>query len=151
MAGNNFNPRLPRGRRPDAIEDPSYNLTISTHTSLAGGDVGRYMDSGVFIISTHTSLAGGDEFERENKELIQLFQPTSPSREATVLGYFKRMLKMISTHTSLAGGDMEKFVVEYALYKFQPTPPSREATAQSPEERKGSYISTHTSLAGGDG
>ena len=57
----NFNPRLPRGRRPPLPDS----------------------DPVVPHISIHASLAGGDAFSSPNTLSPTIFQSTPPSREAT--------------------------------------------------------------------
>ena len=56
----NFNPRLPCGRRRYAPCAFKRRINISIHASLAGGDVKGVNVVIDEIISIHASLAGGD-------------------------------------------------------------------------------------------
>ena len=80
------------------------------------------------FISTHTSLAGGDVFSNSGITDALVFQPTPPSREATIFLTIILRSASISTHTSLAGGDAATSAGDMQFELFQPTPPSREAT-----------------------
>ena len=128
----------------------AFTATISTHASLAGGDLQEKSVSAASGISTHASLAGGDAVEFIGYHIPAGFQPTPPSREATQLFVFPRRRLFISTHASLAGGDStyteigtipaisthaslaggDAFCCAFCCSSsiFQPTPPSREAT-----------------------
>ena len=124
-----FNPRLPRGRRLILWGIAVLTQRISTHASLAGGDGGcRGHADVILLISTHASLAGGDSISlryaatdhdfnprlpRGRRQSVRRrcncdfgFQPTPPSREATVVTNFDITDDNISTHASLAGGDL---------------------------------------------
>ena len=124
---NDFNPHLPRGRRPCRRLTNATSTTISTHTSLAGGDIFTSTMIPYGMISTHTSLAGGDTGNLWPVLNQIQFQPTPPSREATYETANRNREFEISTHTSLAGGDSDFPSVMSCI-----------------------TISTHTSLAGGD-
>ena len=125
--GLNFNPRLPRGRRPTGCWPKTCGCGISIHASLAGGDWPPFYSSSRCRISIHASLAGGDaEYQEEHddpedfnprlprgrrhkcdtgKESDTVFQSTPPSREATQRGLPALHHVPISIHASLAGGD----------------------------------------------
>ena len=172
-ATQDFNPRLPRGRRPLLRLPGSQRRRISIHASLAGGDIslicspirnrsfnprlprGRRpattsAETAGTAISIHASLAGGDWL----------------GCAATFAA------QVISIHASLAGGDLcraertspwDDFnprlprgrrhllgspVLRSAI--FQSTPPSREATLATADRGRDKFISIHASLAGGD-
>ena len=57
---DDFNPRLPRGRRLGAQLDQAFKNAISIHASLAGGDYDGAGRGKRGHISIHASLAGGD-------------------------------------------------------------------------------------------
>ena len=145
-----FNPHLPRGRRRQnkAYNDfceqfqptpPSREATTMAISNIA-----------IVVISTHTSLAGGDIQSVPFRCPGGAFQPTPPSREATTKVQQDYAASLISTHTSLAGCDAESVHLRRSAVNFnphlprgrrlwyrtkvdgssgfQPTPPSREAT-----------------------
>ena len=59
---------------------------ISTHASLAGGDIRDELEDIKSVqISTHASLAGGDLVCPTCGQDLPEFQPTPPSREATAI------------------------------------------------------------------
>ena len=147
----NFNPRLPRGRRPHR-QRPGHNLRGFQSTppsreataifssvlyfklSFQSTPPSREATSSVSIcsrisaISIHASLAGGD-------------------RRGEICG----LRWEISIHASLAGGDMTQCVTYARVTIFQSPPPSREATLGRDRHRPGAHaISIHASLAGGD-
>ncbi len=80
-------------------------MQISTHTPLAGRDVGGGKRYGTERISTHTPLAGRDVRAGTMDITRKEFLLTRPSRDVTeeigrdAWGY------IISTHTPLAGRD----------------------------------------------
>ena len=105
---SNFNPRLPRGRRLSADSracSPSdFNPRLPRgrrHSLFAAVRFAHH-------ISIHASLAGGDKSLLRRQGRHAGFQSTPPSREATVA---------------------QRFARETGL--FQSTPPSREATSAS--------------------
>ena len=145
-----FNPRLPRGRRPEATGGEQahrdFNPRLPRGRRRAGGrqSEGRggfqstppsreatlvAMRAIIPLpISIHASLAGGDDTRRDQRVRSQ----------------------SISIHASLAGGDDIDFTDNLIHVVFQSTPPSREATPASPPSISNSRISIHASLAGGD-
>ena len=103
---NDFNPRLPRGRRLSRSRGLPTTGRISTHASLAGGDtisVSKCEQIDGFQ-PTPPSREATDQTVKD--QLTEwLFQPTPPSREATATDIFDAVDQKISTHASLAGGD----------------------------------------------
>ena len=95
-----FNPRLPRGRRLGYDPSKITVACISTHASLAGGDSIPAVQQVVILISTHASLAGGDP-------------------ATTHVCY----AGIISTHASLAGGDAEWAAIALWCKNFNPRLP----------------------------
>ena len=57
---HNFYSQAPRGARPDPPDLIVLDVTISTHTPLAGRDVLPFCVGETMTISTHTPLAGRD-------------------------------------------------------------------------------------------
>ena len=97
----NFNPHHPRGWRPSpkfqpAFDKPfqstppsrvatisdicsTYNVNISIHTTLAGGDYPLWTgNTSSIIISIHTTLAGGDQQEFADRIGVKHFNPHHP-------------------------------------------------------------------------
>ena len=147
----NFNPRSPRGERLAKVVDvktfvifqptlPSRGATvgkkeqggvaqISTHAPLAGSDRHtRYVSLMFEGISTHAPLAGSDCRSPILRHWPARFQPTLPSRGATIFGLGTEALPDISTHAPLAGSDNGVFYPHACNNEFQPTLPSRGAT-----------------------
>ena len=83
-----------------------FSITISIHTTLAGGDSGSLCPEGFLFISIHTTLAGGDWVFSEDFVPGEIFQSTPPSRVATISSNSFDMSSSISIHTTLAGGDV---------------------------------------------
>ena len=63
--------------------NPPDNITISTHTSLAGRDIFCIVLICIFRISTHTSLAGRDTMVSSGTITLSEFLLTRPSRDVT--------------------------------------------------------------------
>ena len=80
-----FNPRLPRGRRHTGATGPQGPKGISTHASLAGGDLTFPANDQRPIISTHASLAGGDSAEGETCRVDNDFNPRLPRGRRPVM------------------------------------------------------------------
>mgnify|MGYP004461648377 CR=1 FL=1 len=107
-SADNFNPRLPGGRRPNPRRSWCQGMRISIHASRVGGD--RAAKQGETItdeISIHASRVGGDKrIAPAPLDEAAQFQSTPPGWEATpcvVLPLARRMV-------------------------FQSTPPGWEAT-----------------------
>ena len=123
-----FNPRLPRGRRPATTSAETAGTAISIHASLAGGDwLGCAATFAAQVISIHASLAGGDLCRAERTSPWDDFNPRLPRGRRHLLG---------------------SPVLRSAI--FQSTPPSREATLATADRGRDKFISIHASLAGGD-
>ena len=101
-----FNPRLPCGRRPASYTSMHLITEISIHASLAGGDIISLALFPIAIISIHASLAGGD-----------------------LAADLHIYAAAISIHASLAGGDECALRLPSMTISFQSTPPLREATS----------------------
>ena len=99
-------------------EDPAY-LFQPTPPSREATTVNQTTDTDS-TISTHTSLAGGDCNYTPMRVDIIKFQPTPPSREATVHGQPGHAGLHISTHTSLAGGDADRLDGGTLQHDFNP-------------------------------
>ena len=131
---------------------PFDTLTISIHTTLAGGDAFSAFlvaasisfqstppsrvatklanNSSVFIkISIHTTLAGGDFLLPHLVKNVFII-----SIHTTLAGgdwdffFWETVSKSISIHTTLAGGDAGGQTGAAWTKEFQSTPPSRVAT-----------------------
>ena len=124
-----FNPRLPRGRRPNTrVNRTARNISI--HASLAGGDEYNPIHNYDRHISIHASLAGGDKPGNFSR-----LQHCTISIHASLAGgdfnghCATSLFVKISIHASLAGGDALEFCHRWSRNRFQSTPPSREATS----------------------
>ena len=128
FAGQNFNPRPPRGGRPvnfptngcgqvfqstppargatGAVHVRHRDLPISIHTPREGGDDGL-LSPAVFEeeISTHAPREGGDSGLALPADSCVLFQPTPPARGATPVWGLPAIPGVISTHAPREGGD----------------------------------------------
>ena len=149
MMMQNFNPRLPDGRRPFRDRLAVWGIAISIHASRMGGDVVGVESAAPFRfqstppgweattaqrrhmqrhpISIHASRMGGDACE--------------PGEVAT---------EIISIHASRMGGDSLSFAGSSPQSKFQSTPPGWEATHQHGQPDDRGDISIHASRMGGD-
>ena len=78
---------------------------ISTHAPHTGSDADAFLDGVRLFISTHAPHTGSDVFQRVVHQLFHTFQPTLPTRGATLM----------------------EVVVPLSLL-FQPTLPARGAT-----------------------
>ena len=140
-----FNPRTPRGVRPDAVQDARRDAVFqSTHPSRGAtvrcARVRRPAD-----VSIHAPLAGCDLRAYTDGYRKEVFQSTHPSRGAT-----ERVTDMLlwcmfqSTHPSRGATTIS--IRETAQVLFQSTHPSRGATPttmRSTEARM--FQSTHPS------
>ena len=127
MPFRDFNPRLPRGRRPRACFHHAFMDTISIHASLAGGDTSYAQRLLYWLYFNPRSLAGGD-----GKDGWQYVRH-GISIHATLAGgdvleIIDKAPAAISIHASLAGGDAAGDRPGGHGSAFQSTPPSREAT-----------------------
>ena len=82
-------------------------------------------------------------------QFIAQFQPTPPSREATISLRNAAANHGISTHTSLAGGDGDiRDIEDYLVISTHTSLAGGDAGTKPVPPA--ALISTHTSLAGGD-
>ncbi len=126
-----------------------FSITISIHTTLAGGDSGSLCPEGFLFISIHTTLAGGDWVFSEDFVPGEIFQSTPPSRVATLKFAIATMGKIFqSTPPSRVATLQQDNII--SVRGFQSTPPSRVATTASECRTQNWDISIHTTLAGGD-
>ena len=103
---NYFNPHLPRGRWPYAINDSTSNGTnFNPHLPR-----GRWL----CLLDHHCNCL--------------LFQSTPSSRKVTFSTLSKRCSIFISIHTFLAEGDVNVCLILDVVTKFQSTPSSRKVT-----------------------
>ncbi len=80
-------------------------ISISTHTPLAGRDKKIGWNEYQVTISTHTPLAGRDYHFLHDLMLFGKFLLTRPSRDVTKKIGWNEYQVTISTHTPLAGRD----------------------------------------------
>ena len=78
-----FNPRPPRGGRPQWHRCDAVQQGISIHAPREGGDSNFTPHVGDIIISIHAPLEGGDLIGCMTVPVISIFQSTPPARGAT--------------------------------------------------------------------
>ena len=79
-----FNPRRPRGRRPDHRGGGCCER-VSIHAARAGGDLGQIARAQRgSVVSIHAARAGGDGGGSGASGTVVVFQSTPPARAATV-------------------------------------------------------------------
>ena len=122
-----FQSTPPSREATDHNRGEKWQMKISIHASLTGGDISLLLMRKELYISIHASLTGGDPSWRLSGFLQPHFNPRLPhGRRLT--------LSVDETHILL----------------FQSTPPSREATAAACDATAPACISIHASLTGGD-
>ena len=123
-----FNPRRPRGRRPDHSTFMSFaNSFQSTPparaaTFFVGGQDGSQK------VSIHAAREGGDTLTAANIQGINEFQSTPPARAATQDARGGRAHPRVSIHAAREGGDILSLWRLSRQSTFQSTPPARAAT-----------------------
>ena len=142
-----FNPHHPRGWRPGPWRSTAFVLTISIHTTLAGGDLWSFHQPYVVDISIHTTLAGGDVVFSSGKQSPKVFQSTPPSRVATETKSSLEDISNISIHTTLAGGDLSGVIQMLCPCDFNPHHPRGWRQASRKTQDRVADISIHTTLA----
>ena len=137
---SDFNPRSPRGERrlwvlPYQITRPYFNPR-----SPRGERRGSEFHKIILSYFNPRSPRGERRVSRGCCVTVSVeFQPTLPSRGATIIRYIRHSGGSISTHAPLAGSDYQDFYGFAKKSKFQPTLPSRGATG----ETKGGYCAVH--------
>ena len=105
-------------------------IIISTHTPLAGRDLGHISCCGLPKISTHTPLAGRDLVIWFFRHLLFISTHTPlAGRDGTEYGGI--LGEKISTHTPLAGRDPSRPVLSLIFLSFLLTRPLRDVTVFS--------------------
>ena len=125
----NFNPRSPRGERPTRSTFSFFPALISTHAPREGSDCsGRRTGRAPATFQPTLPSRGATVLELPQATSIRAFQPTLPSRGATVSVICAISPSSISTHAPLAGSDDYRRSRRTTRRRFQPTLPSRGAT-----------------------
>ena len=144
-----FNPRLPRGRRLSFLTTAWPLVLFQSTPPSREATLNTDATMPFSIISIHASLAGGDDFRGrfmpEGKTIS--IHASLAGGDGTRCGNISN--RSISIHASLAGGDTSRNSTTSGI-KFQSTPPSREATVEASGMADRWPISIHASLAGGD-
>ena len=169
-----FNPRPPRGGRPENAVIGSLLIDISIHAPREGGDAGqpRYFHL-LCVISIHAPREGGDGRKPSASSENPNFNPRpprggrqwfglpslprihisihAPREGGDITGNNFDIGAYISIHAPREGGDNHGFKVCDLATEFQSTPPARGATVRY-YENKGynAFISIHAPREGGD-
>ena len=114
-ASSHFNPRPPRGGRPDFANAQYDVVDISIHAPREGGDTPLRDVPTVLGISIHAPREGGDCRAFRHCRRRRYFNPRPPR-----------------------GGRPRSFSLVPSYRKFQSTPPARGATSQMPDAFIGS-------------
>ena len=124
------------------------DITISTHTPLAGRDDNEQKLEIELLISTHTPLAGRDRWSCPTSRR-RGFLPTRASREVTLSPV--ALEKSVTFLLTRPSRDVTVNAIVFGLTApFLLTRPSRDVTRSSSLFSVRSPISTHTPLAGRD-
>ena len=164
-----FNPRRPRGRRPQCARQANASADVSIHAARAGGDSITRAPGRLGSVSIHAARAGGDKVQsrraarpvcfnprrprgrRRNGHTgllhQELFQSTPPARAATSSGHDHGADFDVSIHAARAGGDF-KLGIEHGARCFNPRRPRGRRLA--PERHGRDRVSIHAARAGGD-
>ena len=129
IQGTDFNPRPPRGGRPQCLHHHFFRICISIHAPREGGDVTMYqLPPDIQPISIHAPREGGDFLLCLSFLIFDIFQSTPPARGAT-----------------------PRRGCWYKWLTFQSTPPARGATGVdvSADDFQ-EVISIHAPREGGD-
>ena len=140
----NFNPRPPRGGRPnsanpntlffvfqptpssrratDQIGSAEKTIAISTHALLAEGDLEQLLTDAQLAISTHALLAEGD-LRGAQVERAGAISTHALLAEGDSVGDAAGAHNGISTHALLAEGDRARRWVPLVSWHFNPRPP----------------------------
>ncbi len=146
-----FNPRFPRGKRPENIGPLWAKSNFNPRFPRGKRQVCRRKKPGGFIISIHASRGGSDDKEAIMIDRYLRFQSTLPAGEATRMGKEVADRRVISIHASRGGSDRVLDSLAECKQVFQSTLPAGEATryrcgARSHPE----VISIHASRGGSD-
>ena len=125
---HDFNPRLPRGRRPISARCAPWYRRISIHASLAGGDKNALICAATICYFNPRLPRGRRLHGLRHTMATSYFNPRLPRGRRHISRYIMLAYTCISIHASLAGGDWLR-------------------GTQSTDWQ----ISIHASLAGGDG
>ncbi len=173
MEATRFNPRRPRGRRPQRSTNERQGHPVSIHAARAGGDVVHLRHFvGTVFQSTPPARAATPSTSSGFRPCPK-FQSTPPARAATLASNIRFRPVDVSIHAARAGGDGRTRSYRPRRSGFQSTPPARAATAPAVsssicprcfnprrprgrrlEHRSHSYhnprVSIHAARAGGD-
>ena len=129
IQGTDFNPRPPRGGRPQCLHHHFFRICISIHAPREGGDVTMYqLPPDIQPISIHAPREGGDVRCQRALASHRYFNPRPPRG-----GRHQRKGKnnsgiTISIHAPREGGDENTTPHRQDQQQFQSTPPARGAT-----------------------
>ena len=121
-----FNPRSPRGERPECHRQSPGAPPISTHAPREGSDASSSTSICPSTGFQPTLPARGATMGQTASVSTRPFQPTLPARGATVPGQLPRVHVAISTHAPREGSDLAFFRQRLPLYHFNPRSPRGE-------------------------
>ena len=82
--------------------------------------------------------------------LVEMFQSTPPSREATMIGNGRINGGSVSIHAPLTGGDDRCPPTHHPRRGFNPRPPHGRRQDRRADPRRPAHVSIHAPLTGGD-
>ena len=166
-----FNPRLPHGRRPDAIDTIHDRRYVSIHAPLTGGDARAIVHVQRQAVSIHAPLTGGDPSATSVALSSTCFNPRPPhgrrpdaidtihdrryvSIHAPLTGgdaiaYYLATMRLVSIHAPLTGGDPTPAISVNIDAGFNPRPPHGRRHHAMTSARY-ACVSIHAPLTGGD-
>ena len=148
----NFNPRSPRGERQSVLDALLHGFSISTHAPLAGSDLATSISTIYWSVFQPTLPSRGATLSASpsNDPLLH-FNPRSPRGERRFQCISLFHFSVISTHAPLAGSDEPKVgLPAYSVEDFNPRSPRGERRRGDDTSAVLTIISTHAPLAGSD-
>ena len=146
-----FNPRPPRGGRPENSGDNLAKRSISIHAPREGGDYYRNRAPVIILYFNPRPPRGGRLLVIGiSKRAVLYFNPRPPRGGRPGYQYEDLRLTVISIHAPREGGDVYLWPLCLPASAFQSTPPARGATQYSADDVVANFISIHAPREGGD-
>ena len=146
-----FNPRPPRGGRPQRPYTSRFKGLISIHAPREGGDSDPDIDIPcTSTISIHAPREGGDPDDAPAYYHPPVFQSTPPARGATPCPRTRASRGRYFNPRPPRGGRLQREYDRLLRELFQSTPPARGATPSWSRSRRATEISIHAPREGGD-
>ena len=128
---SNFNPRSPRGERPDAPQRHNRTARFQSTPPARGATTSTCFLSLIWIISIHAPREGSDAKYLELSQSCADFNPRSPRGERPLSTPICAWSPHISIHAPREGSDQGGIQQCRAESQFQSTLPARGATADT--------------------